>query len=72
MFKSFQRISAAQAGSVKPRMLDVVTVKPGDTVQSLAGRMAYSDAKLERFLVLNGLQSNSTLQAGQKIKIISY
>jgi predicted Zn-dependent protease len=41
-------------------------------LQSLAQRMAYSDGKLERFLVLNGLQTNSALSAGQKVKIVTY
>ncbi|KHK91972.1 peptidase M48 Ste24p [Novosphingobium malaysiense] len=72
MFKSFHRISAEQAGNIKPRVLDVVTVKPGDTVQSLARQMAYTNGQLERFLVLNALQADSTLQAGQKVKIIRY
>lgn len=72
MFQSLRRISASEAGSVKPRLLDVVAVRSGDTVQSLAQRMAYSDAKLERFLVLNGLQANSRLTPGQKVKIVTY
>ena len=72
MFRSLKRISASEAGSVKPRLLDVVTVKSGDTVRSLSQRMAYSDAQLERFLVLNGLQSNATLTPGQKVKIVTY
>jgi predicted Zn-dependent protease len=72
MFKSVHRISAEEAGSVKPRLLDVVTVKAGDTVQSLAGRMAYADARLDRFLVLNGLNPDARLTAGQKVKIVTY
>ena len=72
MFRSLRRLSASEAGSVKPRLLDVVTVKAGDTVQSLAARMAYSDAKVDRFLVLNGLQANSPLTPGQKVKLVTY
>jgi predicted Zn-dependent protease len=34
--------------------------------------MAYSNYKLERFLVLNGLGNNSRLAAGQKVKIVTY
>jgi predicted Zn-dependent protease len=49
-----------------------VTVKSGDTLGSLAGRMAYSDYRLERFLVLNGLGSNSALRPGQKVKLVVY
>lgn len=72
MFKSLRRITAAQAGSVKPRLLRVVTVKAGDTAQKLAERMAYADAKLDRFLILNGLRSGATLTPGQKVKIVTY
>jgi predicted Zn-dependent protease len=72
MYRSVRRLSDAQAAAIKPRRIDVVTVKAGDTVASLSGRMAYSDNKLDRFLVLNGLQANSTLRAGQKVKIVIY
>jgi len=72
MFNSVRRITAAEAGAVRPRRLSVVTVKAGDTVQSLAARMAYSDAAVDRFLVLNGLAANSRLVAGQKVKLITY
>ncbi|VWX51226.1 M48 family metalloprotease [Novosphingobium sp. 9U] len=72
MFRSVRRISTAEAGAVKPRRLAVVTVKAGDTVQSLAARMAYRDAPVDRFLVLNGLQPDARLTPGQKIKIVTY
>ncbi|PNU05285.1 M48 family metalloprotease [Novosphingobium guangzhouense] len=72
MFRSIRRISAADAGTVKPRLLRVVTVKQGDSVRSLAARMAYTDAAVDRFLVLNGLQANATLTPGQKVKIVTY
>ncbi len=72
MFKSMRRISAAEAGQVRPRLLRVVTVKAGDTSQSLAARMAYSDAQLDRFLVLNGLQAGDRLVVGQKVKLVTY
>ena len=72
MFKSFRRITAAEAGQVRPRVLRVVTVKAGDTSQSLAKRMAYADAQLERFLVLNGLQASDRLTAGQRVKLVTY
>lgn len=72
MYRSVRRLSDAQASAIKPRRIDVVTVKAGDTVASLAGRMAYSDNKLDRFLVLNGLQANSALRVGQKVKIVTY
>ncbi|MBA3677115.1 MAG: M48 family metalloprotease [Sphingosinicella sp.] len=72
MFGSLGRLTAAQAAAIRPRIIDVVTVRAGDTVQSLANRMAYNDMKTERFLTLNGLQSNSRLSPGQKVKVVVY
>jgi predicted Zn-dependent protease len=50
----------------------VVAAKRGDTVQTLAKRMAYTDAPLDRFLVLNGLKANSTITTGQRVKLVTY
>lgn len=70
MFNSMRRVSDSEAGGVIPRRIDVVTVKSGDTIQSLANRMAYDSAKVERFRVLNALGSNDVLRTGQKVKIV--
>lgn len=72
MFRSMRRITAAEAAAIKPRKLAVIAARPGDTVQSLASRMAYTDAPLDRFLVLNGLTANSRIVPGQKIKLVTY
>jgi predicted Zn-dependent protease len=72
MINSLRRITPAEAAAIRPRIIHVETVKPGDTVQSLAGRMAYRDFKLERFLSLNGLATNRPLTPGQKIKLVVY
>ncbi|WP_296678813.1 M48 family metalloprotease [Novosphingobium sp.] len=72
MYSSMRRISATEAGAVKPRKLVVITARSGDTVNSLAQRMAYTDAQLDRFLVLNGLTASSRISAGQKIKLVTY
>lgn len=70
LINSLRRITPAEAAAIRPRVIDVVTVRAGDTVQSLAGRMAYRDFRLERFLALNGLQPNSQLVPGQKVKLV--
>ena len=72
MFSSMRRITQAEAGNVRPRKVDVVTTGAGDTVRTMAARMAYTDAALERFLVLNALPADAQLRAGQKVKIITY
>ncbi|MEC3911775.1 M48 family metalloprotease [Sphingobium sp. CR2-8] len=72
MLQSMQRLSAQDAAAIKPRRVDVVAVKAGDTVQSLAKRMAYTDFPLERFLTINALSPNATLRPGQRVKIVTW
>jgi predicted Zn-dependent protease len=72
MINSLRRITPAEAAAIRPRIIHIETVRPGDTVQSLAGRMAYRDFKLERFLSLNGLAANDPLVPGQKVKLVIY
>jgi predicted Zn-dependent protease len=72
MIESLRRISAGEAAAIRPRVIDVVTVRSGDTVQSLASRMAYRDFQVERFLSLNGFAGNQPLAPGQRVKLIVY
>jgi predicted Zn-dependent protease len=72
MINSLRRITPQEAAAIRPRIIHVVTVAPGDTVQSLASRMAYRDFQLDRFLSLNGLAANSRLVPGQKVKLVIY
>lgn len=72
MFASMSRLTAAQAAAVKPRKLRVVTAGQQDDIASLAARMAYPSMQTERFRALNGLSSNATIRAGQKLKIVTY
>ncbi|MEX0697413.1 MAG: M48 family metalloprotease [Dongiaceae bacterium] len=68
---SFRRLSAAEAASLRPQRLRVVTVQPGDTVATLGQRMPFEDYREERFRVLNGLGSNDRLVPGQRVKIVT-
>lgn len=70
MYQSMRRISASEASAVIPRRVDIVTAARADTVQTLARRMAYTDAQEARFRVLNGMASNATVVPGQKYKIV--
>ena len=67
---SFRRLSAAEAAAAKPLRLRVVRVRPGDTVDSLARRMAYDTAQVRRFQVLNGLQPGQQPREGERVKLI--
>ncbi len=72
MINSLRKISPGEAAAIRPRVIEVVTVRPGDTVQSLASRMAYRDFKLDRFLSINGLAATSPLPPGQKVKLVVF
>ncbi|HVJ03285.1 MAG TPA: M48 family metalloprotease [Sphingomonas sp.] len=72
LVESFRPLSNAEAARARPRYLRVVTVKAGDTVASLARRMAVEQAQVERFRVLNNLTANAVLRPGDKVKIVTY
>jgi predicted Zn-dependent protease len=63
-------VTQAEATNVVPKKVQVVTVARGDTVASLARRMAYPAAQEERFRVLNALSSGAQVTPGQKVKIV--
>ena len=72
MIQSLRRITPREAAQIRPRVIDIHTVAPGDTVQALASRMAYRDFRLERFLSLNGLGNGARLTPGQRVKLVVY
>jgi predicted Zn-dependent protease len=67
---SFRRMTLAEARSAKPQRIRMVSVKPDDTVEKLARRMAVSERQVERFRVLNGLQPADKVKPGDVIKIV--
>jgi predicted Zn-dependent protease len=70
---SFRQIDASEAQQYnRPQRIRIVTVKSGDTIQSLSKRMVMTDGKEGWFRVLNGLQEGQQLQPGQKVKIVTY
>jgi predicted Zn-dependent protease len=72
MINSLRRVTAQEAATIRPRVIHVVTVAPGDTIQSLAARMAYRDSQVDRFLALNGMTASSRPVPGQKVKLVVY
>jgi predicted Zn-dependent protease len=72
MFQSLRRLTAQEAGAIRPRVIDVVTVGPRDTVDTLARRMAYPSYQADRFRVLNGLAAGEAVRPGQRVKLIVY
>ena len=54
---SFRRLTLDEIQAARPLRIKVITVQPGDTVESLSHRMAGVDHPVERFRVLNGLDA---------------
>ena len=71
LFSSFRIVSSEEAASLRPRRIEVVRAKPGDTAPALAARMAVDD-KLGHFLMLNGRSADQPLRPGELVKIVSY
>jgi predicted Zn-dependent protease len=50
--------------------IKVITVQPGDTVESPAHRRAGVDRPIERFRVLNGLDARAQVKVRDRLKIV--
>jgi predicted Zn-dependent protease len=67
---TFRRMTLQEIRDAKPLRLKAVTVRPRDTVETLARRMAVADRQVERFRVLNGLDPKDKLKPGDVVKIV--
>ena len=72
MVGSLRRLSAQQVAAIRPRVIQIHTVRAGDTVASLSGRMAYQTFQQERFRTLNAIPANATLRPGDRVKLVVY
>jgi len=68
--KSFHPPKGDDATRKPALRLHVVTVASGDTVRSLAERMALKEKKIEWFRVLNGLAAGDEVKVGDKVKLV--
>ena len=68
---TFRRLSLKEREQVHPLRLKIVTVRPNDTVESLAGHMTSVGHALERFRALNGLGPNDAVKSGTKAKTVT-
>ncbi len=67
---SFRRLSLDEVQAARPLRIKVITVQPGDTVESLSHRMAAVDHPMERFRILNGLDAHAQVKVRDKVKIV--
>lgn len=70
MASSVALLSAQAAGAIRGKRIRIVTVKSGDTIDSLSRQMAYPDYQRERFVTLNGLEDARTLTPGRLVKLV--
>jgi predicted Zn-dependent protease len=67
---SIRALTDQEAQAVQPLHVDVVSVAPGETLQSLAARMSVGDLRFERFLALNGFGIATAVPPGTRVKLI--
>src|SRR5690348_7612002 len=67
---SFRRLTLEEIQAARPLRIKVITVQPGDTVESLSHRMAGVDHPAERFRVLNGLDPRAQVKVRDRVKIV--
>src|SRR5256885_2507134 len=67
---SFRRLTLEEIQAARPLRIKIITVQPGDTVESLSHRMAGVDHPIERFRVLNGLDARAQVKVRDRVKIV--
>jgi predicted Zn-dependent protease len=67
---SFRRLTLDEIQSARPLRIRIITVQPGDTVESLAHRMSGIDRPVERFRLLNGLDARAQVKVRDRVKIV--
>ena len=70
LLASVAPLSTAEANNIRGKTISIVTVKAGDTIDSLSARMAFPDYKRERFITLNGLDPEQALVPGRLVKLV--
>jgi predicted Zn-dependent protease len=68
--ETFRRLSLTEIRTARPLRVKVITVKNGDTIESLAAHMNHVEQPVARFRVLNGLTHTARLKAGDQVKIL--
>src|ERR1700716_1262217 len=67
---SFRRLTLEEIQAARPLRIKVITVQPGDTVESLSHRMSGVDRAPERFRILNGLETHAQVKVRDRVKIV--
>lgn len=71
LFGSFQRLSAAEAASLRPRVIRTVKAGPGATLDAVARDMVDDNGRA-LFLLLNGRTAEAAIRPGEVLKVVRY
>ncbi len=72
MTQSLRILTDAEIGQLRPRKIEIISVRNGDTIASLSSRMAYSDFQADRFKMINAITADRALVPGEKLKLVVY
>jgi predicted Zn-dependent protease len=72
MTQSMRILADSEIAALRPRQIEIVTARNGDTIASLSARMAYPDFQADRFKMINGIAADRALVSGEKLKIVTY
>jgi predicted Zn-dependent protease len=68
--RSFRPLSAAEAAKLQPTRVQLVTVKPGDTIDTFTRQMEVEQDPRGLFVLLNGLDRGRSLEPGDQVKVL--
>jgi len=68
--RSFAPLTAAQAEAIRPNRIDLYTVRPGDTWQSIAESRGGNIVKPTTLAIMNGHAVNDQPRPGERLKIV--
>jgi predicted Zn-dependent protease len=68
--RSFRPLSAAEAAKLQPTRVRLVTVKPGDTIDTFTRQMDVDQDPRGLFVLLNGLDRGRSLEPGDQVKVL--
>lgn len=72
MIRSMRRISEREAAALQPRHLQVVDVRPSDTVASMSSKMIVDQQPQAWFETLNGVSNDNQLRDLREVKLVGY
>lgn len=70
LYGSLRRVSSGDKAGPHVRRIQVVVVRPGDRVSTLAPRMAFETFREERFRTLNRLSDDEDVRPGDRVKLV--